>query len=160
MATLGVTSQTPLALDNDVFTDWRNGRPHILNLVQAYQERQKLPPALTAMTAFQARFGFEKERARLGALDERFERARVGMERMIEECGVLEINQQATAIAAFVFAHLSASERNRHWADVFIAAAAMAHGYGVATRNQRDFELIGQYLPSYAPVLFLAIWKS
>jgi hypothetical protein len=37
---------------------------------------------------------------------------------------------------------------------------ALAYGYGVATRNQRDFELIGRHLPPYAPVLYLAIWKS
>jgi hypothetical protein len=35
-----------------------------------------------------------------------------------------------------------------------------AVGYGVATRNQRDFELIGRNLPPYVPVLYLAIWKS
>lgn len=43
--------------------------------------------------------------------------------------------------------------------DVFIAATSLAPGYGVATRNQRDFELIGQHLPPEMPNLSLAIWK-
>jgi predicted nucleic acid-binding protein len=64
------------------------------------------------------------------------------------------------AIASHIIARLSARARNRNWADVFIVATTLAHGYGVATRNQSDFELIGRHLPSSAPDLYLAIWKS
>jgi predicted nucleic acid-binding protein len=160
MAILSATFKTLLALDNDVFTDLRNRRPHIVDLVEDYRRNHKLLPPLTAMTAFQARLGFDKEIARLGALDEHFEEARVRMERTIRDCGVLEINDRAAAIASHIFARLSASQRNKHWADVFIAATALAHDHGVATRNRADFELIGQHLPSFAENLYLAIWKS
>lgn len=159
MAILSATFETLLALDNDVFTDLRNRRPNIVDLVEDYRRSHKLLPPLTAMTVFQARFGFDKEIARLGALGEHFEESRVRMEQMVKDCGVLEINDRAAAIASHIFARLSASERNRHWADVFITATALAHGYGVATRNQSDFELIGQHLPPFAPDLYLAIWK-
>ncbi len=160
MAVRSATSETLLALDNDVFTDWRKHRPHVMSLIEDYRIHNDRPPKLTAMTVFQARFGFDKEIARLSALDEQFENSRLEMEKLVKDCGVLEINDRATAIASHVFARLSASERNRHWADVFIAATALAHGYGVATRNQSDFELIGQSLPPFAPDLYLAIWKS
>jgi predicted nucleic acid-binding protein len=159
MAVRRASSETLLALDNDVFTDWRKQRPHMMTLVENYRTYNDHPPKLTAMTVFQARYGFDKKIARLGALNEQFEKSRVVMEQMIKDCGVLEIDDQATAIASHIFARLSASERNRHWADVFIVAAALAHGYGVATRNQSDFELLGQRLPSFAPDLYLAIWK-
>lgn len=159
MAIRSASPETLLALDNDVFTDWRKRRPHTMTLVEGYRAHNDQPPKLTAMTVFQARYGFDKEIARLGALDEQFEKPRVIMEQMIKDCGVLDINDQATAIASHIFAHISASGRNRHWADVFIIATALAHGYGVATRNQNDFESIGQHLPSFAPDLYLAIWK-
>ena len=82
------------------------------------------------------------------------------MEQLIRTCGVLDFNQLAANIAAYIFARLSKSQRNKHWCDVFIVATALAHGYGVATRNQRDFEMIGQHPPPSAPILYLAIWKS
>lgn len=160
MATCSATPDILLALDNDVFTDWRNHRSHAVSAITDYQNRKSLYPKLPAMTVFQSRFGFEKEVARLGALDEQFERLRLRMEQIINDCGVLEVNDRATAIAAHIFARLSASERNRHWADVFIAATALAHDHGLATRNRADFELIGQHLPAYAPTLHLAIWKQ
>jgi predicted nucleic acid-binding protein len=159
MAIRPATSETLLALDNDVFTDWRKHRPHTTTLVEDYRIHNAHPPKLTAMTVFQARFGFDKEIARLGALDEKFEKLRITMDQMIKDCGVLEINDQAAAITSHILARLSARERNRNWADVFIAATAIAHGYGVATRNQSDFDLMGQHLPSFAPDLYLAIWK-
>jgi predicted nucleic acid-binding protein len=160
---MAIRSATPdilLALDNDVFTDWRSNRPHTLSAITVYQNRNNLYPKLPAMTVFQSRFGFEKEIAKNGPLDEQFEKLRLRMEQIINDCGVLEVDDRATAIAAHIFARLSASERNRHWAEVFIAATALAHGHGVATRNRADFELIGQHLPPYAPTLHLAIWKQ
>jgi len=160
MAIRSATSETLLALDNDVFTDWRKHRPHVTALIEDYRINNDRPPRLTAMTVFQARFGFDKEIARLGALDEQFENSRLEMEQMIKDCGILEINDWATAIASHIFARLSASERNKHWADVFIAATALAHDHGLATRNRADFELIGQHLPPITPDLYLAIWKS
>ena len=160
MAVRSATPEILLAPDNDVFTDWRNHRSYVVRAITDYQNRNNHYPRLPAMTVFQSRFGFEKEIARMGALDEQFERSRLSMEQIISDCGVLEINDRATAIAAHIFARLSASGRNRHWADVFIAATALAHHHGVASRNRTDFELIGQHLPPYAPTLYLAIWKQ
>lgn len=160
MAIAGATQETLLALDNDVLTDWRNQRPIVLDEVDRYRGRHNIFPALASMTVFEARYGFERRIVKLAGLDPQSEQSRSTLERIIRECGVLDLEQKAAAIAAHIFARLSQSRRNRHWRDIFIAATALAHGHGVATRNQADFELIGQHLPAYAPTLYLAIWKQ
>ncbi len=153
-------ANTPLLLDTDVFTDWRNQRPHIISAIKEYSKRTKSFPMLAAITIFESQFGFDSESIKGSGLSTQLMKERGEMEHLIQTCGVLNFNQAAATIAAYIFARLSKSQRNRHWRDVFIVATALAHNYGVATRNQRDFELIGQHLPPYAPVLYLAIWKS
>jgi predicted nucleic acid-binding protein len=148
-----------LALDNDVLTDWRAGKPATLQAVTAYTVIAKVPPALTSITVFEMMQGFEKASVLSGGMTERtrldLERARV----LTRECVVLEFNEQAAEIAAHVFPRLTQAERNKHWTDVFIAATALAHEYGVATRNRGDFELIARHTPPHYPALRLQIWK-
>ncbi len=112
-------ANTPLLLDTDVFTDWRNQRPHIISAIKEYSKRTKSFPMQAAITIFESQFGFDSESIKGSGLSTQ----------LMKERGD-------------------------------IVATALAHNYGVATRNQRDFELIGQHLPPYAPVLYLAIWKS
>src|SRR6266498_2178503 len=80
-------------------------------------------------------------------------------QRLTRESAVLRFNQEAAEIAAYIFPRLSQKERNRLWTDVFIAATALAHDYGIATRNRSDFELIAQYIPSNHPPLRIEVWK-
>jgi|SRR5215475_4562236 len=160
MATTIAPDSLKLVLDTDIFTDWRRQRPHAAQAIYSYLARFNTFPQLTAMTVFEARFGIENKAVKSGGIDNRLERDRVDLERLVQTCGVLEIGDKTTAIAAYISARLSDRERRKHRADIFIAATALAHGYGVATRNWRDFEIIGQHLPPYAPVLYLAIWKS
>ena len=54
---------------------------------------------------------------------------------------------------------VSRAERGRLWRDALIAATAAAHGFGLATRNRADFELLGGLLPADANPLRVAIWK-
>jgi predicted nucleic acid-binding protein len=79
---------------------------------------------------------------------------------LIRQCTVLPFNQEAAEIAAYIFPRLSRSERNQHWTDVFIAATALAHDYGVATRNQSDYELIAKHTPPQYPLLRIEVWKA
>lgn len=148
-----------LALDNDVLTDWRGGKPATLQAITAYTITAKVPPALTSITVFEMMQGFEKASVLAGGMTERtrqdMERARV----LTRECVVLDFNEQAAEIAAYVFPRLTQAERNKHWADVFITATAMAHEYGVATRNRGDFELIAGHTPPHYPALRLQFWK-
>lgn len=158
MATTPPFSDTPLLLDNDVFTHWRNQSPQIVFVVKDYISRLKSLPKLPAITIFEAQWGIEKEGIKQGET-ELLKQKREKVTQLIQVCGVLDFNQNAAAIAAYVFARLSQSQRNQHWKDVFIAATALAHHHGIATHNRKDFELIGQHLPPTFPVLRLAIWK-
>lgn len=150
--------ETRFVLDTDVLTDWRYGKPHIKQAIDDYRSRLKRPPGLTAINVFEALKGFEEEDVKRGAGDERRKQDRDKTEKLISECLFLPFNASAAEIAAYIFPRISRSERNKHWCDVFIAATALAHGYGVATRNRSDFELIGNVLPQ-TQFLRLAVWK-
>lgn len=149
---------TPLLLDNDVFTHWRNQKPTIKSAINDYVKRLKSFPKLPSITIFEAQWGIEREIVKQGD-NELLSLNRDRVEELIQTCGTLDFTRDAASIAAYVFARLSKSQRNQHWKDVFIAATALAHGHGVATKNREDFELISQHLPAYAPILYLAIWK-
>ena len=78
---------------------------------------------------------------------------------LTKECTALPFNQEAAEIAAYMFPRLSKKERKDHWADMLIAATVLAHEYGVATRNQTDFELIAKHTPPHYPPLRIEVWK-
>lgn len=160
MATAPSFPNTPLLIDNDVFTRWRNQSPQVVLAIKDYIKRIKSFPKLAAITIFETQWGVEKEIVRLGGQNQMMAQKREEIERLIQKCGVLDFNQQAASIAAHIFARLSKSKRNQHWKDVMTVATALAHRHGVATQNRKDFEMIGQYLPPSASILYLAIWKS
>lgn len=150
---------TRLVLDTDIFTAWRNQHPPVIAHIKDYKSRFLALPRLTAITVFESQFGFEKELAKPGELDERWLLSRQEMRRMIQACGVMDLNQQAAIVAAQIFARLPHNQQNRHWRDIFIAAIALTNGYGIATRNRKDFKLIGEHCPPDLPILYLADWK-
>lgn len=158
MATLSAPSGTPLVLDTDVFSDWGKQRPHTVAAIKDYLVQMKRPPRLAAITVFEAQCGFESLIVKTGNLDQAQQQMRAEAEQLIRFCGVLEFNQQASEIAAYIYPRLAHRHQNKHWRDIFIAATALAYGRGVATRNKTDFELIGNHLPPNY-LLYLAIWK-
>ncbi|MEP7338097.1 MAG: type II toxin-antitoxin system VapC family toxin [Acidobacteriota bacterium] len=160
MATSPPFADTPLLLDNDVLTRWRNQNHQVVGAIKDYTRRLKSFPKLPSITIFGAKWGIEKEAVKGRNTNPDLTQWREKVEEAVQTFGTLDFNREAASIAAYIFARLSQSQRNQHWKDVFIAATALAHRYGVATQNRRDFELISQYLPSHAPVLYLAIRKS
>jgi len=158
MAVRQAPPEMSLALDNDVFTHWRNKQPYVRNAIAAYQSMHKILPALTSMTVFEALNGIEAEAAKLTANSEDINWRRLRAAQLIQNCTVLPFDQNAAAIAAYIFPRLSQSERNKHWRDIFITATALVHRYGIATGNKKDFELIEKCLPPNQQ-LYLAIWK-
>ncbi len=159
MATAPPPPNTPLLLDNDIFTLWRNQNQQITKEIRDYFGRLEAYPKLAAITIFEAQWGIEKEIAKQGSLNQDLQQRLDQIEQFAKDCRVLNFDQQVASIAAFVFGRLTNSQRNQHWKDVFVAATALANGYGVATRNKKHFDLIGQHLPSHHPILYLAIWK-
>ena len=148
-----------VALDNDVLNDWRFRKPATLKAINEYIGLVKAPPALPSTTIFEMVHGFENAVVKAGGVNERLRRDREHAQELIKECSVLSFNQEAAEIAAHIFPRLSKSERNRLWTDVFIAATALAHEYGIATRNRSDFELIARHIPANYPPLRIEVWK-
>ena len=148
-----------LALDNDVLNDWRARKPTTLQAVRDYVAAAKVPPALTSTTVFEMMQGFEKAAVLAGGMTERIRLDVEHARALIRDCVVLPFNEEAAEIAAYIFPRLSQAQRNKHWTDVFIAATALTHEYGVATRNRSDFELISSHTPQHYPALRLQIWK-
>src|SRR6267143_4436334 len=151
-------ADTLLVFDNDLFTHWRNKQPYVIREIADYTNRLKEVPGLTSVTLFEALWGVENAVIRKEITEEESTRYRERIERLSEGCTVLPFDKTAAAIAASSFARRSQSERNKLWRDLFTAAIALAHGYGVATRNRSDFELIAGNLPTTFPLLRLAIW--
>jgi predicted nucleic acid-binding protein len=169
MAIAPVLPETPLALDTDVLTDWRKRfLPATQNIID-YIAIHKRPPALTTINIYESLYGFENKAVKEGKPDERTIQDRLETEKLIRQCsflpsgsapsGILPFDQTAAIIAAYIMARLSKSDQNKHSNDVFIAATALSHRHGIATRNRKDFELIANHLPSSHQLLRLAIWK-
>lgn len=154
MAVSHAPPEISLALDNDVFTHWRSQQAYALKANADYQSLHKVVPALTSTTVFEALTGIEAQAAK----NKDVEQYRIRAELLIRNCTVLPFDQNAAAIAAQVFPRLSRSDRNELWRDVFIAATALAHSYGVATGNRKHYELIARHLPPDRR-FYLAIWK-
>ena len=147
-----------VALDNDVLNNWRSGNSVIVATISNYVGVVKAPPALTSITVFEMMYGLENAAHKYGTND-RLRRDRDHARELTNECAVLPLNQEAAEIAAYIFPRLSRKERNRLWADVFIAAMCLAHEYGVATLNKTDFELIARHTPPHYPPLRIEVWK-
>ncbi|HEY0171408.1 MAG TPA: type II toxin-antitoxin system VapC family toxin [Pyrinomonadaceae bacterium] len=151
-------TETQLVLDNDIFNVWRYGRDgRVLAAIADYQSRIKLFPFLTSMTVYQALFGFENKSIKPGEPSEQTRQSRIRTEQFIESCDVLPFNQRSAEIAAYIMPRLSKNIPKGTLIDAFIAATALAHGCGVATRNRKDFELIASLTPNHL-TLRLAVW--
>ena len=152
--------ETILVVDTDVFSRWRNKNPYILDHVAEYFKRLKEFPALTSMTVFEAMSGIEKELVKGRITHEQANQYHARIEQLSSSMTQLAFDKTSATIAAYIYQRLAQSERNKHWRDIFIAATALGHGYGVATTNRRDFELIAAHLLNSNPVLRLGLWKQ
>lgn len=152
-------ADTALVLDNDLFTHWRNKHQYVLREIGSYTARLKEPPGLSSITIFEADCGIEAEAAKGRITKEQGAQYRDRIKALAESCPLLSFDSEAAAIAAYVFPRLTRSERNKHWKDLFTIATALSHGYGVATGNRGDFELIAGHLSDHHPILRLAVWR-
>lgn len=174
MATAPPLPQIPLVLDTNVFQAWSHQEESVRQNIADYEGFHKRFPALTSITVYEILSGFEKTIAKRGGTDERTVRGRDEALRLIQlssmlpsgpsPSGVLPFDETAATIAAFVAGRLFERVAKRKTGpsflrDIFQAAAALAHRHGVATRNETDFELIGEHLPPTHPLLHLALWR-
>jgi predicted nucleic acid-binding protein len=153
-----VLPDTRLVIDTNILTYWENQQTHIKERINSYLKAHAQLPVLTAATIFESLWGFESKAAKPDGLSEKLERAYTNTRRLIDQCEVLPLNQQAATLAAHIAARIGGSKANQLRYDIFVAATAVAHGFGVATANQVDFEMIAQHFPIDA-FLRLSIWK-
>jgi predicted nucleic acid-binding protein len=158
MLILDFPPELPLALDNDIFTHLRNKQKYVLDKVNQHLFQTKRFPVIPSTTVFEANFGIQKGLVKKTFTEEQANYQKQQIEQLLLSYPVIDFNRRASEIAAYIFARLSQSERNKHWRDVFIVATAIANNYGLATQNKRDMELISKYLPEEFD-LRLAIWK-
>jgi predicted nucleic acid-binding protein len=148
--------ETPLVLDNDVFTHWRSGQSYVLREISEHFKRLNSVPALTSMTVFEASYGVEDEERKNKITAGQAQQYKDRIKKLSESCDVLPWEQRAAAITARIYPRLTGQQLQKHWRDLFIAATAQAHGYGIATQNLRDFKLIADSSPD---LLRVAVWK-
>jgi predicted nucleic acid-binding protein len=149
--------ETSLVLDSNILTAWRYQKRGILEAIAAYQSRIKLLPALSAITVYEVVYGLQNSLAKSQGNAEQTSLDLSKANQLIDSCLVLPFDNNSAKIAAYIVPHLPKNIPKPMLLDALIAATALAHGYGVATRNQKDFELIGQYTPDNQ-TLRLAIW--
>lgn len=152
---------TSLALDNNIFTHWRNRHQYVEDAITSYQKEFKVLPALTSITVFEALRGIEDDIVKKGGLVDPWKSAKDRIEELVMNCTVLPLNQGAAAIAAHIFPRLMPrlrrEKRKKAWADIFIAATVTAHNYGLVT-NDNDFKLIADLLPE-GRRLYATAWR-
>lgn len=149
----------PLALDNNILDGWRRQQHGVLIAITDYIARFKTPPALPAIVVFEMMDGFHHAIAKAGQITPLMQQALTNTKNLTQLCPILEFNNSAANIAGFITGHLSRNISKNDLNDVFIAATVLAHGYGIVTRNRKDFELIANHLPTTHPVLYLTNWK-
>ena len=158
MLILDFPPEFPLALDNDIFTHLRNRQKYVLDKAKQHLFHTKRFPVLPSTTIFEANYGIQKGLVKRNFTEEQLNFQRNEIDSLLLSYSVIDFNQTASEIAAYIFARLSQSDKNKHWRDLFIVATAISHGYGLATQNKRDMELIANHLPENLD-LRLAIWK-
>lgn len=154
-----VLDETPIALDNDVFTSWRKGNRPLSQAISDYIRKHKSPPALPSVTVFEAVYGCRKRCDKQGRLDQITQQDLRRTQELAASCAILDFNYAAAEIAAFVCGRLSKNMSKDLMRDVFIASIALAHGHGVATWNRKDFEIIAANLPPENTILRVAAWN-
>lgn len=157
MAVGPVLPETPLVLDTNILTAWRYQKRGVLEAIADYQSRLKLLPALTSMTVYEALYGFENSVVKSSGLSEQTKQDRIKTEQIIKSCILISFDQASAEIAAYIIPRLPKNIPKDTLLDALIAATALAHGCGVATRD-KGFEIIGKHTPDNS-ILRLAIWS-
>ncbi len=162
MAIGTVTPDTTLIIDTNIFSEYQRNKPFVVEPIRLYLKHHKELPFISSITVFEVLEGIENELAKhikYKKPAEHIKTSYVNTEKMLDNFNVVDFNRLAAKIAAYIFANIGGSNANRLRNDIYIAATALASGYGFATRNWRDFQEISECLPEEHKLLLLAHWK-
>ena len=125
MAVGPVLAETSVVLDTNILSAWRYKKSGVVAAIDDYQLRLKLPPALTAITVYEALYGFENKATKAGKLDDRTKQDRPAIEQLINSCVVLPFDRRAAEIAAYIIPRLPKNIPKQTLLDGLIAATAL-----------------------------------
>jgi predicted nucleic acid-binding protein len=133
-----VTESEPVLLDTDTLSELSRGNATVSALAQAYL-RAFGRLTISSVTVFERLRGY---RLAIKA-GKPFHKQLHAFETLVQNSVVLPFDENAAAVSAGIWAACSRAQRQK-LGDILIAGIAVARQIPLATRNQRDFEMLSK----------------
>jgi predicted nucleic acid-binding protein len=133
-----VTEAEPVLLDTDTLSELSRGNATVSALAQAYL-RAFGRFTISSVTVFERLRGY-REAIQAG---KPYHKQLHAFETLVQNSVVLPFDENAAAVSAGIWAACSRSQRQK-LGDILIAGIAVARQLPLATRNQRDFEMLSK----------------
>lgn len=133
-----VTEAEPVLLDTDTLSELSRGNATVAALAQAYL-RAFGRLTISSVTVFERLRGY-RQAIQAG---KPFHRQLHAFETLVQNSVVLAFDENAAAVSAGIWAACSRAQRQK-LGDILIAGIAVARQIPLATRNQRDFEMLSK----------------
>jgi tRNA(fMet)-specific endonuclease VapC len=118
-------------IDTDVLIAWERGAADRLETLLGEEAR-----AISVITVSELLYGAHRGRGELWA------RRRAFVEHVLSALDAVPITRAVARVHAEVWSHLSREGGTIGAHDLWIAATALTHGFGLATGNRREFERV------------------
>ena len=128
----------PVLLDPDTLSELSRGNATVAALAQAYL-RAFGRLTISSVTVFERLRGY-RQAIRAG---KPLHRQLHAFETLVQNSVVLPFDESAAAVSAGIWAACSRAQRQK-LGDILIAGIAVARQIPLATRNQRDFEMLSK----------------
>jgi predicted nucleic acid-binding protein len=133
-----LTEAEPVLLDTDTLSELSRGNATVSALAQTYL-RAFGRLTISSVTVFERLRGY-RQAIRAG---KPFHRQLHAFETLVQNSVVLPFDDGAAAVSAELWAACSRAQRQK-LGDILIAGIAVARQIPLATRNQRDFEMLSK----------------
>jgi predicted nucleic acid-binding protein len=133
-----VTEAEPVLLDTDTLSELSRGNATVSALAQAYL-RAFGRFTISSVTVFERLRGY-RQAIQAGRP---FHKQLHAFETLVQNSVVLPFDENAAAVSAGIWAACSRAQRQK-LGDILIAGIAVARQIPLATRNQRDFEMLSK----------------
>lgn len=133
-----VTEAEPVLLDTDTLSELSRGNATVAALAQAYL-RAFGRLTISSVTVFERLRGY-RQAIQAG---KPFHRQLHAFETLVQNSVVLAFDENAAAVSAGIWAACSRAQRQK-LGDILIAGIAVARQIPLATRSQRDFEMLSK----------------
>lgn len=133
-----MTEAEPVLLDTDILSELSRGNATVAALARAYL-RAFGRLTISSVTVFERLRGY-RQAIQAG---KPFHRQLHAFEALVQNSVVLPFDANAAAVSAEIWAACSRAQRQK-LGDILIAGIAVARQLPLATRNQRDFEMLSK----------------